>query len=39
MGAVRLSLNTDVQNTTAQALYEANGWKRDQEYFAYHLAL
>ncbi len=39
LGAVRLSLNTDVQNTTAQALYEAKGWKRDQEYFAFHLAL
>jgi len=39
MGAVRLSLNTDVANTTAQALYEAKGWKRDQEYFAFHLAL
>ena len=39
MGAVRLSLNTDVRNTSAQALYEAKGWKRDQEYFAYHLAL
>ena len=25
MGAVRLSLNTDVGNTTAQALYEAKG--------------
>ncbi len=39
MGAVRLSLNTDVGNTTAQALYEAKGWKREQKYFAYHLAL
>ncbi len=39
MGAVRLSLNTDVENTSAQALYEAKGWKRDQDYFAYHLAL
>ena len=39
MGAVRLSLNTDIGNTTAQALYEAKGWKRDQEYFAFHLAL
>lgn len=38
-GAVRLSLNTDVKNTTAQALYEAKGWKRDQKYFAFHLAL
>ena len=39
MGAVRLSLNTDVRNTSAQALYEAKGWKRDQDYFAHHLAL
>ena len=39
MGAVRLSLNTDVRNTSAQALYEAKGWKKDQEYFAFHLAL
>jgi len=39
MGAVRLSLNTDVRNTSAQALYEAKGWKRDQEYFAFHLVL
>ena len=23
-------------NTTAQATYEARGWKRDREYFAYH---
>ena len=36
LGAVRVSLNTDVANTTAQATYEAGGWKRDREYFAYH---
>ena len=36
LGAVRVSLNTDVANTTAQATYEARGWKRDGEYFAYH---
>jgi len=36
LGAVRVSLNTDVANTTAQATYEARGWKRDREYFAYH---
>ena len=35
-GAVRVSLNTDVANTTAQATYEARGWKRDREYYAYH---
>jgi GNAT superfamily N-acetyltransferase len=39
LGAVRLSLNTDVQNLPAQALYESMGWARDQKYHAYHLAL
>jgi len=39
MQAVRLSLNTDIRNTTAQALYEAKGWKQDEEYLAFHLAL
>jgi GNAT superfamily N-acetyltransferase len=39
MGAVRMSLNTDVQNLPAQALYESMGWARDQKYYAYHLAL
>jgi len=38
LGAVRVSLNTDVQNATAQATYEARGWKRDREYYAYHFA-
>jgi GNAT superfamily N-acetyltransferase len=36
LGAVRLSLNTDIGNATAQATYEARGWKRDLEYYAYH---
>ena len=36
LGAVRVSLNTDVQNSAAQATYEARGWKRDSEYYAYH---
>jgi ribosomal protein S18 acetylase RimI-like enzyme len=39
LGAVRLSLNTDVQNLPAQALYESMGWERDQKFYAYHLAL
>ena len=39
LGAVRLSLNTDVQNLPAQALYESMGWARDQKYHAYHLSL
>jgi len=36
LGAVRVTLNTDIQNTPAQATYEATGWKRDREYFVYH---
>ena len=39
VGAVRLSLNTDVRNASAQALYEAQGWKREQDYLAFNLAL
>jgi GNAT superfamily N-acetyltransferase len=39
LGAVRLSLTTNVQNLPAQALYESMGWARDQKYHAYHLAL
>ena len=36
LGAVRVSLNTDTANTTAQATYEARGWQRDQAFLAYH---
>ena len=39
LGAVRLSLTTDVQNLPAQALYESMGWARDQKYHAYHFSL
>jgi GNAT superfamily N-acetyltransferase len=39
LGAVRVSLNTDIQNTTARATYEALGWTRDQQYYAYHFKL
>jgi GNAT superfamily N-acetyltransferase len=38
LGAVRVSLNTDIQNTSAQATYEARGWKRDREFYTYHFA-
>ena len=38
LGAVRVTLNTDIQNTSAQAVYEARGWNRDHEYFVYHFA-
>jgi len=36
LGAVRVTLNTDIGNATAQATYEARGWKRDHEYYVYH---
>ena len=32
-----LSLTTAVDNYTAQSVYEAHGWQRDQEFYAYHL--
>ena len=38
-GAVRLNLNTDVQNTIAESVYEAAGWVRDQHYYMYQLDL
>ena len=34
-GAVRVSLSTAVTNTTAQALYQSAGWKRNDEFFVY----
>jgi ribosomal protein S18 acetylase RimI-like enzyme len=34
-GAVRLALSTALTNTTAQALYERDGWRRDDEFFHY----
>ncbi|TDJ46510.1 MAG: GNAT family N-acetyltransferase [Gammaproteobacteria bacterium] len=38
-GAVRLTLETQTGNTAGQALYESLGWKRDVEFFTYHLEL
>lgn len=38
-GAGRLQLETAIDNTEAQALYEDLGWKKDTEFFTYHLAL
>lgn len=38
-GAVRLSLSTAIDNVQAQALYEALGWVRDQEFHHYTLAV
>ena len=36
-GACRLTLRTEVTNTTAQALYESLGWQRDEAFYTYHL--
>jgi len=38
-GAVRLELATAITNTHAQTLYEALGWKRDEEFCVYGLSL
>lgn len=38
-GAYRLTLRTEVTNTTAQALYESLGWQRDEAFYTYHLSL
>jgi GNAT superfamily N-acetyltransferase len=38
-GALRLSLSTGRTNRSAQRLYEAMGWVRDEAYYEYALAL
>lgn len=38
-GSARLALSTAVTNTTAQALYERDGWRRDDEFFHYEYEL
>jgi ribosomal protein S18 acetylase RimI-like enzyme len=38
-GAVRLELSTAITNVSAQRLYEALGWKRDEEFHQYGLSL
>ena len=39
LGAVRLWLQTALDNAPAQALYESAGWKRDPEFCDYGLTL
>lgn len=34
-----LTLTTAIDNYTAQALYKTAGWKRDEEFYVYHLYL
>lgn len=38
-GAVRLTLSTALDNSTAQALYEIAGWQRDKVFCVYTLPL
>lgn len=38
-GASLLTLSTGIDNRSAQALYEAEGWVRDDDYFHYDLRL
>ena len=39
IGALRLTLSTEVTNEAAQALYEAEGWKRQTDFYVYTLPL
>jgi GNAT superfamily N-acetyltransferase len=39
VGALRLVLSTEITNTTAQSVYERMGWKRDDVFCVYQLAL
>jgi ribosomal protein S18 acetylase RimI-like enzyme len=38
-GAVRLELSTAMTNVSAQRLYRALGWKRDEEFYVYSVSL
>jgi GNAT superfamily N-acetyltransferase len=39
LGAVRLTLSTAVSNTTAQSVYEAAGWERDDGFYVFDYAI
>jgi GNAT superfamily N-acetyltransferase len=39
VGAVRLTLSTEVTNETALALYESAGWTRQTDFYVYNLRL
>ena len=38
-GAVQLKLSTEIKNVSAQRLYAALGWKRDEDFYEYALPL
>lgn len=39
LGAVRVSLSTAISNESAQALYQAAGWTRDEQFLVYHFPI
>ena len=39
LGAIRLTLSTATDNATAQSIYQAAGWKRDEQFYVYHFAV
>jgi len=39
LGAVRVSLSTATTNEAAQRLYQSADWKRDEQFFVYHVAV
>lgn len=39
VGAIRLTLSTATTNSVAQSVYATAGWKRDEQFYVYHLAL
>lgn len=38
-GVVRLTLSTEIANRKAQALYEKEGWVRQEDFYTYNLAV
>ncbi len=38
-GIIRLTLSTATTNESAQALYESQGWQKDDQFFVYHFAI
>jgi GNAT superfamily N-acetyltransferase len=38
-GAIRLTLSTAIDNSDAKALYVSQGWKQDEAFDVFHLAL
>ena len=39
VGAIRLTLSTSTDNSSAKALYLSSGWKQDESFHVFHLGL